>query len=160
MLRLAGREAQGVLLGLVGRADIAQIARTVAEASGGAERDLVLRLGVLPTADADLARAHCRRSIAAYLNVPAYASMHEWLGRGELLAPLARAWAAGDRKGALAAIPDALVDSLFVHGEAGACREQIEGFREAGVTTPVVSIMPFGGDPAALRSALRELAPR
>jgi probable F420-dependent oxidoreductase len=160
MLRLAGREAQGALLGLVAATDIAQIARTVAEGSGGAPRDLVLRLGVLPTADVDLARAHCRRLIAAYLNVPAYASMHEWLGRGDLLAPLARAWQAGDRKGALAAIPDELVDALFVHGEPGACREQLEAFREAGVTTPVVSIMPFGGDREALRRALRELALR
>ncbi len=158
MLRLAGREADGALLGLVAASDIGRIAETVGETSGGAERELVLRLGVLPTKDADFARALCRRVIAAYLNVPAYASMHEWLGRGEVLAPLARAWLAGDRKGALETIPDSLVDALFVHGEPAACREQLERFREAGVMTPVISIMPFGGGPGELRAAVRELA--
>ena len=41
--------------------------------------------------------------IAAYLTVPAYAAFHDWLGRGPGLQPMAEAWAAGDRKDALAA---------------------------------------------------------
>ena len=48
--------------------------------------------------------------------MPAYAAFHDWLGRGEVLRPMQDAWAAGDRKGALAAIPDHLVDELVVHG--------------------------------------------
>lgn len=160
MLRLAGREADGALLGLCAAADVPQIAATVAGTAGGAARELVLRIGVVPTPDAAFARDLCRRRIAAYLNVPAYRGMHEWLGRGPELAPLFAAWARGDRRAALAAIPDALVDALFVHGEPAACRDRVESFREAGVTTPVVSILPFGGDAAALRGAVRELAPR
>jgi alkanesulfonate monooxygenase SsuD/methylene tetrahydromethanopterin reductase-like flavin-dependent oxidoreductase (luciferase family) len=158
MLRLAGREADGALLGLVAAEDIPRIARTVAEGSGGAARELVLRIGVFPEADPTRARAHCRRLIAAYLNVPAYASMHRWLGREAELAPLARAWQAGDRRAALEAVPDSLVDALFVHGAPEACRERIEAFRAAGLSTPVISLQPFGGGPDALREALRGLA--
>ncbi len=160
MLRLAGRVGDGVLLGLVAARDVPKMAATVREGSGGAFRDLVLRIGVLPTPDAAYARRFCRRIIAAYLNVPAYAGMHEWLGRGDELAPLFAAWRAGDRKGALEAVSDELVDALFVHGEPRACREQIEAFAQAGVTTPVISIMPFGGAPDDLRRTLRELAPQ
>jgi probable F420-dependent oxidoreductase len=160
MLRLAGREGDGVLLGLVAARDVPKMAATVREGSGGAFRDLVLRIGVLPTSDAGYARAFCRRVIAAYLNVPAYAGMHEWLGRGDELAPLFAAWRAGDRKAALEAVSDELVDALFVHGEPASCRDQIEAFARAGVTTPVISIMPFGGGPDALRGVIRDLAPR
>jgi probable F420-dependent oxidoreductase len=160
MLRLAGREAEGVMLSLVGPADLPQILACLRETSGGSDRDVVLRIGVLPTTDAERARAACRRFIAGYLTVPAYAAMTEWLGRGEVLAPIARAWKSGDRAAAVAAVPDDLVDSLFVHGSPGSCREQIEAFREAGVATPIVSIMPFGGGPAELRKVVRELADR
>ena len=54
--------------------------------------------------------------ITAYLNVEAYAQFHRWLGRGPALTPMWDAWAAGDRKGALAAIADEVVDDLVVHG--------------------------------------------
>ena len=57
-----------------------------------------------------------RRVIAAYLTVPVYAAFHQWLGRAEIIEPMLTAWSSGDRKGALAAIPDELVDELVVHG--------------------------------------------
>ena len=165
MLRLAGREADGALLGLIAAEDVPQLtgcAREGAEEAGRSfeDFDLVLRIGVLPTSDAERARAQCRRAIAAYLNVPAYAEMHGWLGRGALLRPMAEAWGRGDRKAALEAIPDGLVDALFVHGETAACREQVEAFAAAGLRTPVLSIMSAGVARDDLRRILRELAPR
>jgi hypothetical protein len=51
-----------------------------------------------------------------------------------------------------------------VHGSPAACREGVERFREAGVTTPVVSILslgePSGPDRAvdALRGVIEALA--
>ena len=67
-------------------------------------------------------RAGAKRAIAAYLNVPVYAQFHDWLGRGDVLRPMWEAWQAGDRKQALAEIPDSLVDELIVHGSPEACR--------------------------------------
>jgi probable F420-dependent oxidoreductase len=157
MLGLAGAEADGALLGLVAAEDVPRVRAVVDEAAPAqAYRDIVLRIGVLPTRDAERARASCRRLIAAYLSVPAYAGLHRWLGRADLLEPMWRAWAAGERKRAAEAVPDELVDALFVHGPPESCREQIQRFVDAGVTTPVLSIMPFGGD---LREALRALSP-
>jgi alkanesulfonate monooxygenase SsuD/methylene tetrahydromethanopterin reductase-like flavin-dependent oxidoreductase (luciferase family) len=86
--------------------------------------------------------------------------MHEWLGHAEELEPLWRAWREGDRSAALAAVSDRLVDTLFVHGSPGECRDRVQCFRDAGVTTPVLSILPTGGGEEELRRTLRELAPR
>jgi alkanesulfonate monooxygenase SsuD/methylene tetrahydromethanopterin reductase-like flavin-dependent oxidoreductase (luciferase family) len=66
------------------------------------------------------------------------------------------AWAAGDRRAALAAIPDDLVDDLVVHGSSGACRERVQQYVEAGVATPILALLAVGGD---LRETVRGLGP-
>jgi alkanesulfonate monooxygenase SsuD/methylene tetrahydromethanopterin reductase-like flavin-dependent oxidoreductase (luciferase family) len=106
--------------------------------------------------DDDAARAIARRAIAAYLTVGVYRAFHEWLGRGEQLAAMWQAWEAGDRKAALAAIPDEVVDELVVHGSPERCREQVRRYVDAGVTTPVLALLPTGGD---VREAVRSLGP-
>ena len=66
-------------------------------------------------------------------------------------------WAAGDRKAALEAIPDSVVDELFVHGTPEECREHLDRYHANGVTTSAIAITPFGGiDPI---QAARDLAP-
>ena len=84
------------------------------------------------------------------------AAFHEWLGRGDELKGMWEAWRSGDRKAALAAIPDRVVDDLIVHGSPEECREHIGRYVENGVTTPALAVMPFGVD---LRQAVRDLAP-
>jgi len=154
MLQLAAREADGAILGLVTVDDVRRVASIARADQPGL--DLVVRIGVVPSADAERCRAQCRRVVAAYMNAPAYAGFHQWMGRGDTLAPIQRAWRAGDRAAAVAAVPDWLADGLFVHGSPASCRDKIAAFVDAGITTPVISIMPFGGD---LRQAARELSP-
>jgi alkanesulfonate monooxygenase SsuD/methylene tetrahydromethanopterin reductase-like flavin-dependent oxidoreductase (luciferase family) len=55
-----------------------------------------------------------------------------------------RAWAEGDRKAAVAAIPQEVIDALVVHGTPEECRRHLLRYGEAGVTTPVVKLMPWG----------------
>ena len=81
-----------------------------------ADKEIVARIFVAPSEDTDMVRKLGRFAIAAYLNVPVYAAFHEWLGRGPQLADMWRLWKEGDRKAALAAIPDEVVDELIVHG--------------------------------------------
>jgi probable F420-dependent oxidoreductase len=104
--------------------------------------DVVARIFVCPTADTDYARNVGRRLIAAYLTVPAYAAFHRWLGREAVLTPVWHAWSAGDRKAALAAIPDSLVDELIVHGAPAECRDKVDAYAKAGVTVPVMALLP------------------
>jgi probable F420-dependent oxidoreductase len=153
MLKLAAAEADAAITNWLSPADVATV-----RAAAGSGCELVARIFVCPTADTDHARAIGRRALAAYLTVPAYAAFHEWLGRGGLLRPMLAAWAAGDRKAALAAIPDRVVDDLVVHGDLAACRERVAEYRAAGLDTPVIAIIPVPGtDPA---DAVRKLAPR
>ena len=146
MLDLAAREADGVILSLVSPDDLPAIVDHLGrDDEAPRAREIVLRVGVIASPDADAARAHCRRIIAGYLSVDRYAALHRWLGRGAALEPMWRAWAAGDRERTVALVPDALVDGLFVHGDVDACREGLRRFRAAGVTTPVLALMGWAG---------------
>jgi probable F420-dependent oxidoreductase len=141
MLRLAGREGDGAIINWLSAEDVATVAPIVQAAGGGAAKEVVARIFVCPSTDADAVRAMGRSMVTAYLNVPVYAAFHEWLGRGELLAPMWAAWKAGDRKAALAAVPDEVVDAVLVHGSPAACREQIARYVDNGVTTPVLTVL-------------------
>jgi probable F420-dependent oxidoreductase len=151
MLNLAGSEADGAILNWLAATDVAQC---VAEVGPG--KEVAARIFVIPTEDADLARAVGRRMIAAYLNVEAYAEFHRWLGRGEVLGPMWKAWSDGDRKGALEVIPDEVTDSLVLHGSPASCRDQVLAYVDAGVTIPAIAVVPFGVD---LTEAVEGLAP-
>ncbi|MEY2568271.1 MAG: hypothetical protein QOE35_2800 [Actinomycetota bacterium] len=152
MLKLAGTEGDGAIINWLSAADVKQVAPIVGEG-----KEIVARIFVAPTTDAETVRNYGRFAIAAYLNVPVYAAFHEWLGRGDDLRGMWDAWKAGDRKAATAAIPDHVVDQLIIHGSPEACREQIQGYIDNGVTTTSLAIMPFGVD---VRQAVRDLAPR
>lgn len=155
MLRLAGREGDGAIINWLSAEDVATVKPFVEE--GGAQKEIVARIFCCPNPDAEVVRAEAKRAIAAYLNVPVYADFHRWLGRSEDLEGMWNHWAAGDRKAALDAIPDRVVDQLIVHGTPEQCREHIDRYHAMGVTTSAISIMPFGGiDPI---EAARDLAP-
>jgi probable F420-dependent oxidoreductase len=156
MLRLAGREGDGAIINWLSADDVATVAPIVQAAGDGTPREVVARIFVAPTDDADTVRGMGRFAIAAYLNVPVYAAFHEWLGRGDRLAEMWRLWKEGDRKAALAAIPDSVVDELIVWGPPEKCREHVQRYVDNGVTTPALALLPFGLDQ---RQAVRDLAP-
>jgi probable F420-dependent oxidoreductase len=152
MVKLAAKEADAAITNWLSPDDVPRV-REVA----GPDCELIARVFVCPTDDADMARTIGRRVLAAYLTVPVYAAFHEWLGRGEVLAPMQAAWAKGDRKGALEAIPDEVVDDLVVHGSLEACRERVAEYQETGLDTPVIGLLPAPG--VELTEAVRKLAP-
>jgi probable F420-dependent oxidoreductase len=158
MLRLAAREADGTIINWLSPTDVATVAQVVREAAGGEDREIVARLFVCPSENTDVVRAAARFAIAAYMNVPVYAEFHRWLGRGPQLQGMWDAWAAGDRKAALAAIPDEVVDDLIVHGSPETCRARIQEYVNNGVTTTSLAILPLDPD-VRHGDAVRALAP-
>jgi probable F420-dependent oxidoreductase len=154
MLRLAGREGDGAILNWLSAADVRTVAPHVHQ--GGPNKEIVCRIFVCATADKALARNIGRRAIAAYLNVPVYAAFHEWLGRGPRLKGMWDAWKAGDRKAALEAIPDDVVDELILHGSPAEIREHVQRYVANGVHTPALAVI-FGGPD--LRQTIRDLSP-
>jgi probable F420-dependent oxidoreductase len=150
MLRLAAKEADGAITNWLGVGDVAKVRAELGEA------ELAARIFVCPTEDADSARALGRMLISTYLTVPAYAAFHDWLGRGEALAPMHEAWAAGDRKAANKLVPDSVVDDLVVHGSVEQCRARVAEYAANGVDTPIIALLPTGADQFDL---VRALAP-
>jgi probable F420-dependent oxidoreductase len=151
MLALAGREADGVIINWLSAEDVATVTPEL-----GADIPVAARIFVIPSEDTEAVRAIGRRMVAAYLNVGVYAAFHRWLGRGVELEPMWSAWEKGDRKGALGAIPDAVVDSLVVHGSFDECRAHVGRYVKNGVTVPVMAVIPLG---MSLEEAVTGLAP-
>ncbi|WP_216205509.1 LLM class F420-dependent oxidoreductase [Amycolatopsis aidingensis] len=152
MLRLAAAEADGAITNWLAATDVPKV-----RAVTGPDTELAARIFVCPTEDAEAARGLGRMLISSYLTVPVYRAFHEWLGRGERLAPMHEAWAAGERQRANELIPDEVVDELIVHGSAQECRERVQAYVDNGLDTPVIALLPTGDDPAA---QVRALAPR
>jgi probable F420-dependent oxidoreductase len=156
MLALAGRESDGAIVNWLSAADVTRVASIVnAEGDG---KELVARIFVCPSTDADAVRAGARFLMAAYLNVAVYAEFHRWLGNAHYLQPMWDAWAAGDRKAALVAIPDEFIDQLVIWGTPGQCRAGIDRYFANGVTTSSLALMPLA--PFDYWDAVRALAPQ
>lgn len=147
MLRLAGEEADGVILNWLSPEDVRTVLPYVLDANP--EADVVGRLFTVCAEDAATARDLARPHVAAYLNTGVYGAYHSWLGRGPVLEPVWRAWQAGERRAAVAAVPDALVEELFLVGTVADIRAGIAAYVDAGITVPVVSVI--GSDAAAVR---------
>jgi probable F420-dependent oxidoreductase len=155
MLRLAGREGDGAIVNWLSVADTEKVTAIVREENAHAE--VAARLFVAPSEDREMVLASGKFAMAAYLNVPVYKAFHEWMGRTDQLGEHWQQWAAGDRKGALEKIPDAVVDDLIISGDADECRAHVQRYVAAGITCPVLSVMPFGD--TNIDDAIRDLAP-
>ncbi len=168
MLRVAGEVADGAILNWLSAADVSRSVAVVRDAARKAGRDpdaieITARLLINvdpPSAESDLM---IRRHITTYLNVPVYRAFHEWLGRTELLAPMWDAWSRGDRKGALAAVPDRVARDLILRGSMDEIRAGVRRYLDAGIDTAFLSLSTMESDPQKKRQiladALRALAP-
>ncbi|MDA8384844.1 MAG: LLM class F420-dependent oxidoreductase [Actinomycetota bacterium] len=152
MLRMAGRESDGAIINWLSPEDAGRVVPIVGEG-----KEIVARVFVAPGIERAAFLEGARRAIASYLTVGVYADFHRWLGRGGQLEQMWELWAKGDRAGAVAAIPEDVVDALVVGGTPDQCRSRIAEYFDNGVTVVTLAVMPFGADP--LDAAL-SLAPR
>jgi probable F420-dependent oxidoreductase len=144
MLRLAGRESDGVVLNWLSPDDTARVVPLVLD--GNPAADVVARLFVVAGQDRETARGLARRMVTAYLNTGVYAEYQRWLGRGPALEAMWAAWQAGDRRGALAAVPDSVIDELFIIGTPAEIRSGVEDYVRAGITIPVLAALAPDAD--------------
>jgi probable F420-dependent oxidoreductase len=168
MLRLAGEVSDGAIINWLSAQDVPRSVHIVRDAARQAGRDpaaieITARLMVSVDPPSAMADMFVRRYIAAYLNVPVYKAFHVWLGRQELLRPMWQAWESGDRRAAVAAIPDQVVDDLIVRGTGPDIRAHVQRYLEAGVDTACLHLLTYEADPPrrreVLQNAIRALAP-
>lgn len=167
MIRQAVRVADGVITNWLSADDVRQVAAVVRDEAEKVGKDpasfpILCRISVTPTRE-PRAREQFRRAVTAYLNVPVYRRFHLWLGRGDALAEMNARWDAGDRRGALAAVPERVIDELAIFGTPEECRAHVARYVDNGVTLPILNFMNLESDPAARaaesRAMLRALAP-
>ena len=168
MLRVAGEVGDGAIINWLSAEDVKKVVPVVREAAAKAGRDpsaieITARLfvGVDPmTLESELG---VRRHINAYLNVPVYKAFQKWLGREPELTPMWQAWDKGDRKGAVAAVPEQVMNSLVLRGSVDDIRAHVLRYMEAGVDTAFLQLHSFETDPVKKRElslhVLRALAP-
>ena len=168
MLRVAGQVGDGVILNWLSPDDVPRSVAVVREAARRAGRDpdaieVTARLFVNLDPPGPESELVVRRHIAGYLNVPVYRAFQEWLGRTDALAPMWAAWSAGDRKGAVAAIPTKVMDDLIPRGSLSELRVRIQLYLDRGIDTAFLSLMTSEPDLVKKRdlilNALRALAP-
>ena len=169
MLRVAGEVGDGAIINWLSAEDVKKSVAVVREAAKAAGRnpddvEITARLMVcIDPLTPEVAMLQ-RRHLNAYLNVPVYKEFHRWLGREPLLSAMWTAWDSGDRKAALAAVPDVVVQDLFVAGTAEERNAHVQRYLEAGVDTAFLQFISFEPDPAVLRErvlqAMREMSPK
>ncbi len=169
MLRVAGQVGDGAVLNWLSAEDVPKAVGVVRATAADAGRDpaaieVTARLVVNVDPPGPASDAAIRRHITAYLNVPVYRAFHEWLGRGEALGPMWEAWRQGDRKAAVAAVPERVMNDLIIRGPMDEIRAHVQRYFDAGIDTAFLSLSTGEQDPTKKRelveSAIRALAPR
>ena len=167
MLRVAGEDADGVVINWLSAEDVKQSVEVVRQAAIAAGRDpasveITARLMVSIDPPGDEGDTFMRRTICGYLTVPVYEKFHRWLGRTSLEG-MWGAWGAGDRRGATGAISDETLHDLVLRGSWPEMRAQAQRYLDAGADT--ITYLMFSGAPdlATKREraleGIRELSP-
>lgn len=147
MLQLAGEVADGVLLAWL---PARQIPHSLAEIAKGAERagrslseiDIGCYIHTLVKQDRERALKQLRHVLVGYCQANTYIQGFRRFGYSDVLDEVHARWRAGDRKGAEEAIPDSMVEELFVFGPPEDCRSQLSHFIDTGVQQPIVASPP------------------
>ena len=168
MLQVAGEVGDGVILNWLAADDVPRVVGVVREAAAQAGRDpaaveITARLLINVDRPGPEADVGVRRYVTAYLNVPVYRAYQEWLGRGAELGPMWQAWERGDRKAAVAAVPERVMRDLIVRGSMAEIRAHVQRYLDAGIDTAFLQVSTLEQEPARRRQilldALRALAP-
>jgi alkanesulfonate monooxygenase SsuD/methylene tetrahydromethanopterin reductase-like flavin-dependent oxidoreductase (luciferase family) len=152
MLRLAGAEADGVLLNYLPASHVPWCVQQVRR-GGNARIYASIHVGV---GDREAAAPQARYDLFSYAVVDAYASSFTRAGFGDAVHAIRAAHQAGDRAGALAAVPEEMIDAINVTGDQALVRDTISAYRRAGVDVPVIFPLTWGAaGPDALEPTLR-----
>lgn len=163
MLEVAGEVGDGVTLNMMPVEAVPRMlehVRTAARRAGKdpASLEVVARFQVCVTDDKAGARALLRAAFGPYFATSVYNRFVAWCGFEAEATEILAGWQTKDRARVAAGVTDEMLDRIAIIGSAEECRERIEAFREAGVTTPMVAA--FYPDEAVMWRTFEALAPR
>jgi alkanesulfonate monooxygenase SsuD/methylene tetrahydromethanopterin reductase-like flavin-dependent oxidoreductase (luciferase family) len=140
MLRLAGEQADGVLLNYLPASHVPWCVKQVRQ-GGNATIYANVHVGI---GDRGVAAPQARYDLFSYAVVDAYARSFTRAGFGEDVQAIRTAHLAGDRAAALAAVSDDMIDAINVVGDQALVASTIDAYRRAGVDVPVVFPLTWG----------------
>jgi probable F420-dependent oxidoreductase len=140
MLRLGGEAADGVLLNYLPASHVSSCVASIRQ-GGDATIYANVHVGI---GDPGLAASSARYDLFSYAVVDAYANSFSSAGFGDEVTAIRAAHQAGDRTAALAAVTDAMVDSIDVVGDETLVAETVLAYRRAGVDVPVIFPLIWG----------------
>ena len=159
MLRTAAEIGDGVIVNYITpetfsrmRAEIDAGARTAGK--DPAALDIACRILVAIDPEEDVVRENLRRELTAYVTVPQYNKFFRWNGYEKEAGAAFEAWNAGDRKRALQAIPDRMIESLYVVGKPDRWIKRLRDYEKAGITTSALQFTSFAPTPEEKRARI------
>ncbi len=163
MLEIAGEISQGVLLTWCtpehARTASRHVAAGAARAGVAPESVEVATLVSVSAPGAD--DGGMRRVAATYAGrFPRYRRLMAEAGFADEVEEVRRAWRSGDVALAERLVPEGLIDRMSLPTEAGARRERLAEYREAGLTLPIIAPRVSGPNAGATaKRIIRENAP-
>ena len=167
MLAICGEIAEGVLLV---QATLEQTRAAVGHVAAGAQRvgrraeevEMAVLMPCSISRNKAQARDRGRGRFAMYAaRFPRYRDRMADAGFAQEVEAVRQAWEDGDQARAERLVPDALIDSWALAGTAEECREQIQAYRNVGITLPIVSPAMEGEKAKAqAMEVIRACAPR
>lgn len=163
MLTMAGELADGVLLNYLPASAVPwcidQVRageRSAGRPEGSCRINAYVHVGVC---DPSEARDSARKDLFSYAVVPAYGRAFARAGFGAEVTEIQAAHAERDRARALAAVSDAMIDTIDICGDAAHIARSVTEYLDAGVDHAVIMPLPWGPDrPGTITATLEAVA--
>jgi probable F420-dependent oxidoreductase len=159
MLRTAGEIGDGVIVNYITPETFGRMLAPIHEGAQAAGRttdslDIACRILVAIDHEEDVVREMLRRELTAYVTVPQYNKFFRWLGFEDEARTALEAWTAGDRKKALASMPDRMMEAIYVFGTPARIADRLRKYEAAGITSTALQFVSYQRDPAEKRARI------
>jgi probable F420-dependent oxidoreductase len=136
MLRLAVEKGDGAFTNFLPLEGLPKVVEQLEGAPDGFE--LLCRFFCIP-GEPEQVEPLARFMFSSYITVPVYEAFYRWLGYGERIDEMVKAWAAKDRQRAAETAPWELIEEMFIFGPPERMRERLQAFVGGGITLPVLT---------------------
>jgi probable F420-dependent oxidoreductase len=167
MLRIAGEIGDGLIVNFVTPETLPAMLEHTREGMRSvgkdpATLDVACRIMLAVDEDEGTVRTIMKRSLTAYVTVPQYNKFFREIGFENEAGTAIDAWNAGDRKKALEAVTDEMVEKIFVIGNPAKAKRRLEDYARGGITTSALQFSSFAKTPEERRknilSAIEKVA--
>lgn len=159
MLRTAGEIGDGAIVNYITPETFAPLREHILEGARAAGRptdklDIACRIMVAIDAEEEAVREQLRRELTAYVTVPQYNKFFREIGYETQARAAFDAWSAGDRKKAVATIPDHMIEAIYVLGSPEKIARRLRDYERAGITAAALQFTSYAPNPEEKRKRI------